>query len=96
MSRYECVEDQKAAGFPVTAACAAVEVSKSGFYDWRVRVAAGPTPAEDDEARLVALMNAIFDASDGNYGVPRMVRELRAGGLVVNPKRVRRLMRKMA
>jgi hypothetical protein len=29
VNRYECVADQKAAGFPVTAACAAVDVSTS-------------------------------------------------------------------
>lgn len=94
MSRYECVEDQKAAGFPVTTACSVVEVSTSGFYDWRQRVAAGPTEAEIDEQHLVELISEIFDASDGNYGVPRMRRELRLAGLVVNTKRVRRLMRK--
>jgi transposase InsO family protein len=35
----------------------------------------------------------IFDASDGNYGVPRMPHELRHGGVVVDAKRVRSLMR---
>ena len=34
MTRYRCVDDQKAAGFPVTAACEAAGVSTSGFYDW--------------------------------------------------------------
>ena len=34
MSRYACVADQKAAGFPVTAACEVAGVSTSGFYDW--------------------------------------------------------------
>ena len=34
MSRYACVADQKAAGFPVTKACEVAEVSTSGFYDW--------------------------------------------------------------
>ena len=38
-------------------------------------------------------MRDIFDASDGNYGVPRMHDELRRAGLMVNEKRVRRLMR---
>ena len=93
MSRYECVVDQKAAGFPVTKACEVIEVSTSGFYDWCTREAAEPTDREVAEAELVVLMREIFDASDGNYGVPRMHRELRQGGVVVNDKRVRRLMR---
>ena len=93
MSRYECVADQKAAGFPVTKACEVAEVSTSGFYDWSKREAAPPTEREIAEEALVALMREIFDAADGNYGVPRMHRELRHGGVVVNEKRVRRLMR---
>ncbi len=94
MSRYTCVADQKAAGFPVTKACEVVDVSTSGFYDWCTRSAAAPTEREVAEADLVELMGEIFNASDGNYGVPRMHRELRRGGMVVNVKRVRRLMRK--
>ncbi len=93
MSRYECVADQKAAGFPVTTACQAAEVSTSGFYDWSKRQAAPPTAREIAEADLVALIREIFDAADGNYGVERIYRELRKAGLVVNIKRVRRLMR---
>ena len=93
MTRYRCVDDQKAAGFPVTAACEAAGVSTSGFYDWRAREAAGPTERQVAEAELVELMRDIFDASDGNYGVPRMYDELRRAGVTVNEKRVRRLMR---
>ena len=33
-------------------------------------------------------MRELFDAADGNYGVPRMFKELRHAGLVVNIKRV--------
>ena len=94
MSRYSCVDDQKATGFPVTAACEAAGVSTSGYYDWLERRAAGPTDRQVAEAELVALMREIYDASDGNYGVPRMWKELRRAGLQVNKKKVRRLMRK--
>ena len=93
MTRYRCVDDQKAAGFPVTAACEAAGVSTSGFYDWQTREAAGPTERQIAEVELVELMREIFDASDGNYGVPRMYKQLRRGGVCVNEKRVRRLMR---
>ena len=93
MTRFRCVDDQRAAGFPVTAACEAAGVSTSGFYDWCTREADGPTERQVAEAELVALMRGIFEGSDGNYGVPRMHRELRRGGLTVNDKKVRRLMR---
>jgi transposase InsO family protein len=94
VSRYRCVDDQKGAGFPVTAACEAAGVSTSGYYDWKTRQAAGPTERQVAEADLVELMRAIFEAADGNYGVPRMHRQLRRAGLIVNKKKVRRLMRK--
>ena len=93
MSRYVGVDDQKAAGFPVTTACEAAGVSTSGYYNWRARQAAGPTERQLAEAELVALMRQLFDAADGNYGVPRMFKALRHAGLIVNIKRVARLMR---
>lgn len=93
MTRFRHVDDQKAAGFPVTAACEAAGVSTSGYYDWCVREAAGPTDRQLAEAELVALMRDLFDEADGNYGVPRMFKALRKAGLVVNHKRVARLMR---
>ena len=94
MTRYVGVDDQKAAGFPVTTACEAVGVSTSGYYDWAARRSAGPTERQVAEAALVALMRDLFDAADGNYGVPRMYKALRRAGLVVNHKRVARLMRR--
>ncbi|MFN8020752.1 MAG: IS3 family transposase [Acidimicrobiales bacterium] len=93
MSRYACVADQKAAGFPVTKTCEIAEVSTSGFYDGLKREAAGPTERQLADDALVELIREIFDAADGNYGVPRIHRELRKAGVAVNEKRVRRLMR---
>jgi transposase InsO family protein len=94
VKRFEGVDDQKAAGFPVTSACDAAGVSTSGYYDWCERQAAGPTERQLAEAELVALMGQLFDDADGNYGVPRMYKALRKAGLVVNRKRVVRLMRR--
>jgi putative transposase len=93
VSRYACVDAQQAAGFPVTMACEAAGVSTSGFYDYKTRQVAGPTRRQVADAEIVELMREIHAASDGNYGVPRMRRELRRAGMVINHKRVRRLMR---
>ena len=93
MTRFGHVDDQKAAGFPVVAACEAAGVSSSGYYDWAAREAAGPTERQLAEGELVALMRDLFDEADGNYGVPRMFKALRKAGVVVNRKRVARLMR---
>jgi len=93
VTRFRCVDDQKAAGFPVIAACEAAGVSTSGFYDWSGREVAGPTARKVAEAELVVLMRQIHSRSDGAFGVPRMLIALRKAGLVINIKRVARLMR---
>ncbi len=94
MSRFRCVDDHKAAGFPVSTACEAAGVSTSGYYDWSKREGAGPTPRQVADDELIELMREIHAASDGNYGVPRMHKQLRRAGMAVNVKRVRRLMRR--
>ena len=71
MTRYACVDDQKAAGFPVTTACEAAGVSTTGYYDRCQREAAGPTERQLAEAELVALMRQLFEGADGNYGVQK-------------------------
>jgi putative transposase len=46
-----------------------------------------------DDAALTAKIRAIHAASDGQYGVPRVLAELRAQGHDVGRKRVARLMK---
>ena len=94
VTRFVCVDDLKATGFPESAVCEAAGVSTSGYYDWDAREAAGPTVGQLAEAELVAMMRQTFDDADGNYGVPRMYKALRRAGLGVNKKRVARLMRR--
>ena len=88
MSRYRCVDAQKAAGFPVVAACGAAGVSTSAYYAW----AASPSPTNPEQARLLAEIRAIHTDSRGTYGSPRVTHELRRRGWRVNHKRVERLM----
>jgi putative transposase len=92
VSRYRCVDAQKAAGFPVVAACTAAGVSASAFYAWAASCEQGPGVAEDAEAVLVAEIRAIHAESGGTYGSPRVTHELRRRGWRVNHKRVERLM----
>ena len=61
--------------------------SRSGFYRWG---SAEPAPDRDMELRDAIQRIAVEWPS---YGRPRMTKELRRRGWVVNPKRVRRLMR---
>lgn len=90
MSRYRCVDDQKAAGFPVAAACDAAGVSRAAYYAWAARPA--QTLAERGEADLVEVIRQVHADSGGTYGSPRVTHELRRRGRRVNHKRVERLM----
>jgi putative transposase len=92
VSRYRCVEAQKAAGFPVIAACQAAGVSASAFYAWITRREQGQRAAEHAQAELVAKIRTIHAESAGTYGSPRVTHELRRRGWWVNHKRVARLM----
>jgi putative transposase len=89
VTRYSCVDAQKAAGFPVAAACKAAEVSRSAYYAWACR----PSQPNLEQAELVSEIRAIHTDSRGTYGSPRVHAELRRRGQRVNHKRVERLMR---
>jgi putative transposase len=93
VSRYRGVDAQKAAGFPVAAACKAAGVGRSAYYAWTDSVAQGPSDRQTEEARLVGEIRRIHARSKGTYGCPRITVELRRRGWRVNHKRVERLMR---
>ena len=60
MSRYRPDRRQKAAGFPVAAACQATEVSASAFSAWTAKRVPGQPAAEQAKAELLAEIHAIF------------------------------------
>jgi putative transposase len=93
VTRYRCVDAQKAAGFPVAAACQAAGVTRSAYYAWTASAAQGPSGHDQEEARLVAEIRRIHARSKATYGAPRVTAELRRRGQRVNHKRVERLMR---
>ncbi len=70
-----------------------LEVNRSSFYKWRASAPAraGRTAAD---AALAERVGAIHAEHSGTYGSPRITAELRLGdGLLVNHKRVERVMR---
>ena len=83
--------DAERAHWPVTVQCCVLGVSRSGYYAWRGRPAAARA---QDDAELVVEVKAAYEAGRGNYGSPRVHRELRAKGRHVGKKRVERLMRR--
>lgn len=62
-----------------------MKVARSSFYD-------RPVPGRSDDAALVARMQVIQDEFPA-YGYRRITAQLRADGVLVNHKRVARLMR---
>ncbi len=72
--------------------CAWLGVSRSGYYEWKIRP---PSPAARRRSRLATLIRAIFDRSRGTYGYRRVHAVLRRCGEQVGPELVRRLMREL-
>lgn len=68
-------------------------MTRAGYYRWLNREPCGR--AKQDE-RLLNRIRAVFEASDGTYGSPRIHAALVGAGLSVGRKRVSRLMRSAA
>ena len=81
------IEAEKAT-FTVKRMCELLEVSRSGFYRWRARRDRGPTPSQQRRADLDAQVAASHTGSDGVYGAPRILADLRAAGQKVSRKTV--------
>jgi putative transposase len=70
--------------------CRWMEVSRSGFYEWRNR----PESATAERREILKLkVKALFDANNAEYGYRRAHRALLRGGERCPPGLVRRLMR---
>lgn len=78
------------AAFPVATMCRVLRLSVSGFYAWRRR---GLSARAVRDVELTAAIEASHAASDGIYGAPRILHDLRDAGHRVGQKRVARLMR---
>ena len=76
--------------FSVTLMCAALEVSRSGFYAAQRRAKSARTKRDEE---LRAQVRVIHQASRRTYGSPRVHAELQAQGERCGRKRIARLMR---
>ncbi len=89
---YEFIDAEYATGDTaptITQMCAWLEVSRSGFYDWKSR----PESATAKRQRVLRLLiQRIFDDSDGTYGYRRIAAQLARQGTVAGPELVRKLM----
>lgn len=82
----------KSAQFPVRVLCNLLDVSRSGFYEWRTRK---PCARDEDDAKLSIHIRAFFEASKRRYGAMKVHRDLLDAGFDVGRKRVARLMREL-
>ena len=87
---YPVVAELAAEGVPVRVACRVLQVSASGFYEWRTRP---PSARQVADEQLLETIRQIHSGSRGTYGSPRVHAELRLGlGVRCGRKRVERLM----
>src|SRR6056297_1454903 len=69
-----------------------MRVARAGYYAWQRR---GPSLRDQEDDELQKRIEAIYEASGGVYGAPKIHAELRLEhGLHVSRKRVARLMRR--
>jgi transposase InsO family protein len=72
--------------------CRVLQVSRSGYYRWRRQPC---SRRKRQDADLAAQIAAAYRKGRGNYGAPRIVRELREQGTPVSQRRCARLMREL-
>jgi transposase InsO family protein len=88
--KYAWIEEQSDL-FSVARMCRQLEVSRSGYCQWRTRP---PSERSRANAALDAHVVAIHAASKRSYGRPRIVRHLLKQGVPVSHERVRNSMKR--
>lgn len=88
---YEFIDGQKYA-YPVVKMCVWLDVSRSGFYEWRDRPASATVERREV---LKSWIEQIFYDEDETYGYRRIHAELGRQGVEAGPELVRGLMREM-
>jgi putative transposase len=90
-AKYEFIDAQKAQ-YVIVKMCRWLGVSTSGFYEWRDRPASATARRRE---RLAALIQWIYDDSDGTYGHRRIHAALVRQGERCSPELVRAIMREL-
>lgn len=90
-AKFELIDAEKA-NFPIVKMCEWVEVSTSGYYEWRDRPASATATRRE---HLKKLIRAIFELSDETYGYRRVHAQLLRQGEQVSDELVRELMREL-
>ena len=75
--------------YPVSVLCGVLEVSSSGYHEWRGRPASARQLANE---RLVSEIRVLHAESFGSYGSPRIHAAFKRQGRPIGRERIRRLM----
>ncbi len=89
LAKFELIEAEKA-NHRITAMCRWLQVSRSGYYEWRDRPASATAQRRD---HLAALIKLIFTGSHETYGHRRIHAALARQGEECSAELVRALMR---
>lgn len=87
--KYQFIEAHREE-YPVSVLCETLEVSESGYYDWRKRPMSQHVRSD---AQLAEQIRVIYQVHRKRYGSPRIHAELQERGMRCARKRVARLMR---
>ncbi|MBB5081509.1 transposase InsO family protein [Nonomuraea endophytica] len=91
MNRYQFVDDHRNT-FTVKRLCQVIGLNRASYYKWRAGADARAARQAADAA-LAAQIRAVHSEFDATYGSPRITAGLHEAGLLVNEKRVARVMR---
>ena len=91
--KYQFIQQQRLE-FPVRVLCEVLEVSESGYYEWRKRQGREPDLHQKEDEVLTAQLERVFEQSRQTYGSPRLHAALRQEGVSCSRHRLARLMRK--
>jgi putative transposase len=92
-AEYATTQQNKKIDTPsIVQMCIWLDVSRSGFYEWRNRPASATARRRDE---LKTLITHFFEASDGTYGYRRVHADLAEHGVDCGPELVRALIREL-
>lgn len=76
--------------YPLKLMCRVLRVNRSGYYKWLRRKSSSRVI---EDRMLLEIIRFHYNKSSRRYGSPRITAAIRRGGLIVNRKKVARLMR---
>ena len=76
--------------YPIVRLCVLLNVSTSGYYDWKDRP---PSKRTQDNQRIIAKIRCLHKASHEIYGSPNIHKDLLDEGEIISINRTAKLMR---